>query len=159
MSGGDWKDMYAAAVEGDLALVRYHINAGVNPNYQHPEILCTPLVASLRETLDAKHAAVWKQDATASFLAATYQLLKQERSAAELITPLIKQLEADGPDAYDVVLCDIEMPELSGLELAASLPEPAPLLVFVTAWDQHAIRAFDLDATDVEAVVYGGTGR
>ena len=47
MSGGDWKDMYAAAVEGDLALVRCHINAGVNPNYQHPEILCTPLVASL----------------------------------------------------------------------------------------------------------------
>ena len=47
MSGGDWKDKYAAAVEGDLALVRYHINAGVNPNYQHPEILCTPLVASL----------------------------------------------------------------------------------------------------------------
>ena len=47
MSGGDWKDMYAAALAGDLALVRYHIAAGVNPNYQHPEILCTPLVASL----------------------------------------------------------------------------------------------------------------
>ena len=27
--------------------MRYHIGAGVNPNYQHPEILCTPLVASL----------------------------------------------------------------------------------------------------------------
>ena len=39
--------MYAAAVAGDLALVRHHIDAGVNPNYQHPEILCTPLVASL----------------------------------------------------------------------------------------------------------------
>jgi len=47
MSAGDWKDMYGAAVDGDLALVRHHINAGVNPNYQHPEILCTPLVASL----------------------------------------------------------------------------------------------------------------
>lgn len=47
MSAGDWKDMYAAAVSGDLALVRHHIGAGVNPNYQHPEILCTPLVASL----------------------------------------------------------------------------------------------------------------
>ena len=47
MSAGDWKDMYAAAVAGDLALVRYHIGAGVNPNYQHPEVLCTPLVASL----------------------------------------------------------------------------------------------------------------
>jgi ankyrin repeat protein len=47
MSAGDWKDLYQAAVAGDLALVRYHISEGVNPNYQHPEILCTPLVASL----------------------------------------------------------------------------------------------------------------
>ncbi|MDP3249000.1 MAG: ankyrin repeat domain-containing protein [Polaromonas sp.] len=47
MSAGDWKNLYAAATEGDLAVVRYHINAGVNPNYQHPEIMCTPLVASL----------------------------------------------------------------------------------------------------------------
>jgi ankyrin repeat protein len=47
MSAGDWKNLYAAAVEGDLAVVRYHISAGVNPDYQHPEIMCTPLVASL----------------------------------------------------------------------------------------------------------------
>lgn len=47
MSAGDWKDLYAAATAGNAALVRYHIEAGVNPNYQHPEILCTPLVASL----------------------------------------------------------------------------------------------------------------
>lgn len=47
MSAGDWKDLYAAAVAGNEALVRYHIDAGVNPNHQHPEIMCTPLVASL----------------------------------------------------------------------------------------------------------------
>lgn len=47
MSAGDWKDLYAAAQAGDLSRVRYHISAGVNPNYQHPEVLCTPLVASL----------------------------------------------------------------------------------------------------------------
>lgn len=47
MSGGDWKDMYDAAVAGDLLRVQYHIQQGVNPNYQHPEIMCTPLVASL----------------------------------------------------------------------------------------------------------------
>ncbi len=47
MSAGDWKDLYAAALAGDLALVRHHISADVNPNYQHPEIMCTPLVASL----------------------------------------------------------------------------------------------------------------
>lgn len=49
MSAGDWKDLYQAAVDGDLALVQYHIKEGVNPNYQHPEILRTLLVASLVE--------------------------------------------------------------------------------------------------------------
>jgi len=47
MSAGDWKDLYQAAVVGNLSLVQYHLSEGVNPNYQHPEILCTPLVASL----------------------------------------------------------------------------------------------------------------
>ncbi|WP_413557336.1 ankyrin repeat domain-containing protein [Bdellovibrio sp. HCB209] len=45
MSAGDWKEMYRAAEEGDLELVRYHVSNGINPNYQHPEILSTPLVA------------------------------------------------------------------------------------------------------------------
>lgn len=47
MSGGDWKDLYQATMAGDLALVQHHIAEGINPNYQHPEILCTPLVASI----------------------------------------------------------------------------------------------------------------
>mgnify|MGYP003575416321 CR=1 FL=1 len=47
MSAGDWKDLYAAAAAGDLGRVRYHLQAGVDPNYQHPEVMCTPLVASL----------------------------------------------------------------------------------------------------------------
>lgn len=47
MSAGDWKEMYQAAQNGNLALVRYHIQNGVDPNYQHPEIMSTPLVASI----------------------------------------------------------------------------------------------------------------
>jgi two-component system LytT family response regulator len=48
-----------------------------------------------------------------------------------------------------VVFLDIQMPGLSGLEVAAQLePEGAPLLVFVTAFDEHAIKAFDLNAVD-----------
>ncbi len=47
MSGGDWKEMYVAATDGNLELVRYHIENGVDPNYQHPEILSTPLVAAI----------------------------------------------------------------------------------------------------------------
>lgn len=47
MSAGDWKEMYLAATKGDIELVRYHVKNGVNPNYQHPEILSTALVASI----------------------------------------------------------------------------------------------------------------
>ncbi|MCC2970326.1 LytTR family DNA-binding domain-containing protein [Massilia sp. IC2-476] len=48
----------------------------------------------------------------------------------------------------DALLLDIEMPELSGIDLAASLPQPAPLVVFVTAYDEYALRAFDANAID-----------
>ncbi|UYL09772.1 ankyrin repeat domain-containing protein [Bdellovibrio sp. SKB1291214] len=47
MSAGDWKEMYSASVSGDLELVQYHIRNGVDPNYQHPEIMSTALVASI----------------------------------------------------------------------------------------------------------------
>ena len=49
----------------------------------------------------------------------------------------------------DAVFLDIQMPGLSGLEVAAQLePAHAPLIVFVTAFDEHAIKAFDLNAVD-----------
>ncbi|MFE8945835.1 LytR/AlgR family response regulator transcription factor [Streptomyces sp. NPDC007856] len=60
---------------------------------------------------------------------------------------------ADGPDgeeAVDVVFLDINMPGLDGLELARLLGGFAapPLIVFVTAHDDFAVRAFDLKAVD-----------
>lgn len=49
----------------------------------------------------------------------------------------------------DVAFLDIRMPALTGLEVAAQLEPPAsPLIVFVTAFDEHAIKAFDLSAVD-----------
>lgn len=48
----------------------------------------------------------------------------------------------------DLIFLDIQMPEVSGIELAASLPQPGPLLVFVTAFDRYAIDAFDTGAID-----------
>jgi len=49
----------------------------------------------------------------------------------------------------DVAFLDIQMPGLSGLEVASQLEaDEAPLIVFVTAFDEHAIKAFDLDAID-----------
>ena len=60
---------------------------------------------------------------------------------------------AAGPattDAVDVVFCDIRMPGLDGLDLARVLARFAsrPQVVFVTAYDEHAVEAFDLRATD-----------
>jgi two-component system LytT family response regulator len=49
----------------------------------------------------------------------------------------------------EVVFLDIQMPGLSGLEVAAQLEqETAPLIVFVTAFDEHAIKAFELSSID-----------
>jgi DNA-binding LytR/AlgR family response regulator len=53
----------------------------------------------------------------------------------------------------DVVFLDVRMPGLSGLEVAESLAEdwpqgPLPLIVFVTAYDQYALRAFEHAAVD-----------
>lgn len=49
----------------------------------------------------------------------------------------------------EVAFLDVQMPTLSGLQVAAQLePSSAPLIVFVTAFDEHAVRAFDLNAVD-----------
>jgi len=48
----------------------------------------------------------------------------------------------------DLLLLDIEMPQGSGLDVAACLPAPRPAIVFCTAFDQHAVDAFELNAVD-----------
>lgn len=50
--------------------------------------------------------------------------------------------------APDALLLDVQMPELSGLDVAASLPEGGPAVIFVTAFDQYALQAFDTAAVD-----------
>ena len=49
----------------------------------------------------------------------------------------------------DVLILDIQMPQKSGLDVVAGLdPSLLPLVIFVTAHDEHAIRAFELHALD-----------
>lgn len=52
-------------------------------------------------------------------------------------------------DTPDLVFLDIQMPDLDGFAVAAAANEDrAPAIVFVTAYDQHALRAFEVHAFD-----------
>lgn len=67
-------------------------------------------------------------------------------SACDAVQALAKLRERP----FDILLLDIEMPELSGLELVESLKqsEHVPSIVFVTAHSEHAVKAFEKRAVD-----------
>lgn len=69
--------------------------------------------------------------------------VRTSRSATDALAVLRQE-------PFDGVLLDVEMPGLSGLELAAVLSrqDVAPPIVFVTAHDEHAVEAFDVHAVD-----------
>jgi two-component system LytT family response regulator len=56
----------------------------------------------------------------------------------------LHQIETDPPD---VVLLDINMPELDGIRLIEALDD-APAIILATAYEHHAVRAFELEVTD-----------
>lgn len=91
-------------------------------------------------------------------------LAEHLKSELQLLWPELELLPIapHGQAAVDLALArrpslcflDIRMPGLSGLEAAAALAEdwpedaPFPLLIFVTAYDQYALQAFELAAVD-----------
>ena len=48
----------------------------------------------------------------------------------------------------DLLFLDIQMPELDGFQTLAQLAPPLPAVIFVTAFDEHAVKAFEVHALD-----------
>jgi two-component system LytT family response regulator len=58
----------------------------------------------------------------------------------------VRTIESSGPD---LVFLDVQMPELDGFGVVEAVgPEHMPCLIFVTAYDQYAVRAFEVHALD-----------
>jgi two-component system LytT family response regulator len=74
--------------------------------------------------------------------AADFEIVAQCASGRDAL-PAIREHKPD------LLFLDIQMPGLSGFDLLSQIPrESLPLVVFVTAYDQYAIRAFDARAVD-----------
>lgn len=88
-----------------------------------------------------------------------------ERPAREFLKAILREFEdvelvgeaENGADAVeliksqkpDLALLDLQMPEVSGLEVVRQLRKTQiPLVAFVTAFDQYAVQAFELNAID-----------
>src|SRR5215470_2218075 len=83
-----------------------------------------------------------------SFLAALLRSLEGVKliGEAENGAEAIELIEREGPD---LALLDLQMPEIDGLGVVRLLKKSrAPLVAFVTAYDQYAVRAFELNAID-----------
>src|SRR3989475_2607997 len=58
-------------------------------------------------------------------------------------------LKATQEHRPDLLFLDVQMPRLSGFEVLEALkPEQIPVVIFTTAHDEHAIRAFEVNALD-----------
>lgn len=57
-------------------------------------------------------------------------------------------LDAPAAPRCDVLLIDVEMPELDGFATLERIANPRPQVIFVTAFSEHALRAFDIAASD-----------
>jgi DNA-binding LytR/AlgR family response regulator len=59
----------------------------------------------------------------------------------------VKAIEYLGPEKIDLILLDINMPDISGMQLVQTL-SPRPLIIFMTAYSHYAVESYTLHAID-----------
>jgi two-component system LytT family response regulator len=80
------------------------------------------------------------------------RLLLREETDLEVVGECangVEALEAVGQLRPALMFLDVQMPRMDGFALLAALPaDQLPAVIFVTAYDRHALRAFEVSATD-----------
>ncbi|WP_435623534.1 LytR/AlgR family response regulator transcription factor [Flagellimonas sp.] len=69
------------------------------------------------------------------------QLLEADSNGKEAL----KTIRSESPE---IVFLDVEMPEMSGVDVLAQCSPPYPYIIFVTAYNQYAVDAFEQNAID-----------
>jgi two-component system LytT family response regulator len=64
---------------------------------------------------------------------------------ASTVQEAVEQIDRHEPE---VLFLDIQMPKKDGFQLVNELPSPPPKIIFTTAYDQFAVRAFEVNALD-----------
>src|SRR5580658_9201299 len=59
----------------------------------------------------------------------------------------LKAIEFLNREKVDLIFLDINMPDISGMQLLQTL-SPRPLIIFTTAYSQYAVESYDLNALD-----------
>lgn len=70
-----------------------------------------------------------------------------ELEVLEVFSSAADALEFLEQNPVDVLFLDIDMPEMSGIELRKRIPQD-PLCVFITSYPQHAVESFEVEALD-----------
>ncbi|ASZ11857.1 LytTR family DNA-binding domain-containing protein [Chitinophaga pendula] len=65
----------------------------------------------------------------------------------EYFTNAFEALDFLQKEKVDLIFLDIKMPDISGMEFVSSLVDP-PMIIFTTAYSEHAVQSFELDAVD-----------
>jgi two-component system, LytTR family, response regulator len=62
-------------------------------------------------------------------------------------TDAFKAIDFLQKEKIDLLFLDIKMPDISGIDFLKALPDP-PMVIFTTAYSEHAVQSFELDAID-----------
>lgn len=91
--------------------------------------------------VDDEHLARERMKSLLEHASSTIDIIGESGIASEAIER-INELKPD------VIFLDINMPSLDGFDVVSMLEKPRPYIIFVTAYDEYAIKAFEVHALD-----------